>query len=57
MLKKDFEIIFNYVDVFHPNPAVKNKKCYQAMFQQGSIVAITCEPHLTYFHRRGTDKC
>jgi len=32
MLKKDFEIIFNCVDEFHPNPAVKNKNIIRQCF-------------------------
>jgi len=45
MLKKDFEIIFNCVDEFHLNPAVKNKnvirQCFNRVLLSQSRVNLT----------------
>jgi hypothetical protein len=56
MLKELLEKMFNCVDVFHPNPAVKNTNVLNRVCLTGFFVAIMCKSHQMYFYRHGIKK-
>jgi hypothetical protein len=57
MIKELLEKMFNCVDVFHPNPAVKNTNVIrQGVCLPEFFVTLTCKSHQMYFYRHGIKK-